>query len=185
MSKESIGPEMVRCPMCNCLTNCDVLGRVEKAWADHGGTYTILECRGCNSVFYRTVSWDVDDFELSNDENGEAVCELNYSESIYPKATFAESTASGGEAVARPPQSQLSKNRSKGGNPGKFDWARAIGTIVFQWADSEWQPATQGEVQTELGDWFSEQSQTPDDKLLKQYARWLFVELEKRKPATQ
>lgn len=79
-------------------------------------------------------------------------------------------------------RSQVSENHPKGGAPGKYDWARAVGSIVFLWADNgAWQPTSQGEVRAKLTEWFSDQGQAPDDKSLKQYARWLFDEFQKRK----
>lgn len=196
MSKDGIStePEKVKCPMCNRMQNCDVLSRLEKSWTGHGGTYSILECRGCNQVFYRTVSWDENAVDIWSDENGEPIWDLYHSESIYPVGAMGpscevaatvptdEAMVPTDEATATPSQSQTSKNPSKGGNPGKYDWALAVGTIVFQWADKgNWEPKSQSEVQKELGNWFSGQSQTPDDKLLKKYAQWLFAEFKKRK----
>lgn len=72
-------------------------------------------------------------------------------------------------------------SKNPGGNPGKYDWAKAVGTVVFQWADSGlWHPKSQSEVQTKLSEWFSQQGQAPDDRQLKQYARWLYGEFKSR-----
>lgn len=72
-------------------------------------------------------------------------------------------------------------NRSKGGAPGKYDWARAVGTLIFEWSDNgNWHPTSQGEVKKRLASWFGEQNQSPDDSQLKSYARWLFEEFQKR-----
>ncbi|WP_374615031.1 hypothetical protein [Sphingorhabdus sp.] len=68
----------------------------------------------------------------------------------------------------------------KSGHPGKYDWAKAVGTVIFQWVDSSsWQPRSQGEVKAKLADWFDKENQTPDEKQLKHYARWLFGEFQK------
>ena len=88
------------------------------------------------------------------------------------------------ELQREPTRLNAPENQPKGGAPGKYDWARAVGSVVFFWADSgDWQPISQGEVRIKLEDWFSKQEQSPDDKSLKQYARWLFAEFRKRKPS--
>lgn len=71
--------------------------------------------------------------------------------------------------------------RSKGGAPAKYDWERAIAAIVFQWADEgSWQPAIQADVKNRLADWFAERGEHPSDSLLKERARWLFEEIQRR-----
>ena len=97
------------------------------------------------------------------------------------------------EAMSSPPvastiasPSPVPDHHPKGGAPGKYDWATAVGTVVFQWSDrGSWHPKSQGEVKTKLAEWFSEQGQTPDGTQLKVYARWLYGEFTKRKPAAE
>lgn len=72
--------------------------------------------------------------------------------------------------------------KSKGGSPGKYDWAVAVGSLVFQWVDKgTWQPNEAKEVRTLLENHFSGLGQEPDEKFLILYAEWLFGEFEKRK----
>lgn len=71
--------------------------------------------------------------------------------------------------------------RNRGGAPAKYDWERAVAAIVFQWADEgSWQPAMQADVKNRLADWFAERGEHPSDSLLKERARWLFEEIQRR-----
>lgn len=70
---------------------------------------------------------------------------------------------------------------SKGGAPAKYDWERAVAAIVFQWADEGcWQPEMQADVKKRLADWFAEQDLHPSESMLKERARWLFAEFQRR-----
>lgn len=72
--------------------------------------------------------------------------------------------------------------RSRGGAPAKYDWERAIAAVVFQWADDgTWQPDLQSDVKKRLSAWFAEHDQYPSDSLLKERARWLFAEFQRRR----
>lgn len=52
------------CPTCDATTNCDIHGQTKKEWEDGDGIHSIsgtdehklLECRGCNTVFYFKLS---------------------------------------------------------------------------------------------------------------------------------
>jgi hypothetical protein len=133
-------------------------------------------------------NWTAGDFSTGIDVNGwytdcEALgvtFERTEIEALAPPPVSAgnpSQAASSGITVPAP------ASRNSGGNPGKFDWAKAVGAIIFQWSDSgSWHPQSQGEVKTKLYDWFSEHGQTPDDKQLKQYARWLHSEFKSRGP---
>ncbi|SFG33414.1 hypothetical protein SAMN05518801_11751 [Novosphingobium sp. CF614] len=85
-----------------------------------------------------------------------------------------------GEIGAPAPAPTLAKNQ--GGNPGKYDWAVAVGTIVFKWSDpGNWQPLDVEEVRAALETHFAKTQKSPDEKLFKKYAEWIFQEIEKRK----
>jgi len=72
-------------------------------------------------------------------------------------------------------------SKNLGGNPGKYDWAMAVGAVIFEWGDDgTWHPTKTGEVKAKLIDWFTNRGQSPDDKELKRYARWLLDEFKRR-----
>lgn len=88
-------PEKAHCPTCDRSQNCDVHGRTDKEWShsDRSGQYysfgsvihTLFECRGCNTVFYETSSWDDNDLDYWDDESGESQCEAIHTKATYPK----------------------------------------------------------------------------------------------------
>lgn len=73
--------------------------------------------------------------------------------------------------------------KNRGGSPGKYEWAVAVGTIVFKWSDpGNWQPRDVKDVISALQAHFSsDPAEWPDDKMLNKYAKWLFQEFERRK----
>lgn len=76
---------------------------------------------------------------------------------------------------------QAERNPNRGGAPPKYDWERAVAAIVFQWAEEgSWQPEIQADVKKRLADWFAEQDLHPSDSMLKERARWLFAEFQRR-----
>lgn len=88
------GPEKAHCPTCNRSQNCDVHGRVYKPWdwADRHGhsmnggvTHTLFNCRGCDTVFYETSSWDSEDLDYWETRNGELESEANLTKATFPK----------------------------------------------------------------------------------------------------
>ncbi|MCA0911003.1 hypothetical protein [Qipengyuania gaetbuli] len=71
---------------------------------------------------------------------------------------------------------------NRGGAPAKYDWERAVAAVVFQWADDgSWHPDIQADVKKRLSAWFAEHDQYPSDSLLKERARWLFAEFQRRR----
>lgn len=123
-------------------------------------------------------NWESGDFSAQVRQNGR---EEEWSAfGVTFERSGIEAMAQNGGTGTTLSQSKVSEIRPKGGNPGKYDWAKAVGAVIFQWVDSaSWQPTSQGEVKAKLADWFLQQNQTPDDKQLKDYARWLFVEFKK------
>jgi hypothetical protein len=129
-------------------------------------------------------NWTQGDFSTwIHSEGWETYCEAY---GVTFEQSGIEAMAHSGEAATAPSQSQVPDHVRKGGNPGKYDWAKAVGTVIFEWSESGlWQPESQGEIKAKLADWFSEQNQTPDDSQLRKYARWLFGEFKKRKSAPE
>lgn len=126
-----------------------------------------------------TQKWAQGDFSTSMHSGGrEIYCEA-YGVTFEQSGILAMTP--GDKPATSASQPTVPDQRAKGGSPGKYDWAKAVGAIIFKWSDiGDWHPASQGEIQTELADWFSAQHQIPDDRQLKKYARWLFPEFKKR-----
>ncbi|GLK43994.1 MULTISPECIES: DUF4145 domain-containing protein [Novosphingobium] len=87
-------PEKAHCPTCNRTQNCDMHGQVYKPWdySDRQGnsscggtTHTLLECRGCNTVFYEKDSWDDNDYDQWYDREGKEQSEAIHTKETYPK----------------------------------------------------------------------------------------------------
>lgn len=161
----SAEPEKVRCPMCNRTQNCYVLSRLQKAWTGHGGTYSILECRGCNQVFYQTISWDENDVELWNDESGAVACELNYSESIYPKPI--PDVDSKGDSLP-------SEKLSKGGRPPIADWEAAMVEVARALYLGDLKPNTQADIEKAIAEYLSGKGKDPSESTIREHARPLW-----------
>lgn len=87
-------PEKAHCPTCNRPQNCDLHGRTYKPWewsdgsgnsTSGGHTYSLFECRGCNTVFLEINSWDENDRDYWYAENGDTQSQPNDNKSTYPK----------------------------------------------------------------------------------------------------
>lgn len=88
-----IKPFKAHCPRCDGERSCDLLGEAVRPWEwtdgrhhSHGGnTHRLLECRGCETVFYWRSSWDDNNFDFEHDASGETV--MYYPQEIitYPK----------------------------------------------------------------------------------------------------
>jgi len=67
------------CPSCNKETNCDVAGAVDQPWevADEENSsngridHKLLQCLGCETVFYHRSSWDSEDWDFHYDRRKE------------------------------------------------------------------------------------------------------------------
>jgi hypothetical protein len=81
------------CPTCNAERNCESHGTVYKPWSwEHpsgrfsmnGGTdHSLLECRGCETVFYLSDAWDSESVDYDYGPDGEL-----QQEAIRIKQTF-------------------------------------------------------------------------------------------------
>jgi len=81
------------CPKCDGERMCDLHGSVDKTWewsdqhhSMYGGVkHSLLECRGCETVFSETTSWDSEDVDYSYDSDGKTVMEAVLTKSTHPK----------------------------------------------------------------------------------------------------
>ncbi len=86
--------EKAHCPTCDREQNCTLHGRVDKRWEyddrmGHslvgGDEYSLLECRGCETVFLETSSWNENDIDQWYDHGGNIVTEPNYTKVTLPR----------------------------------------------------------------------------------------------------
>ncbi|WP_157654554.1 DUF4145 domain-containing protein [Burkholderia ubonensis] len=84
----------VQCPHCNGERTCEVHGFVDKQWdwsddlgnSVHGGTeHSLLECKGCETVFYESSSWNSEDVDHWYAPNGEMRVSYFREKNTYPK----------------------------------------------------------------------------------------------------
>lgn len=82
------------CPNCDGERNCDLHARVPKAWdwSDrHGNSmngaddHSLLECRGCGTVFYEKASWNSENMDYWYDSDGKTCGEPVVEKTVYPK----------------------------------------------------------------------------------------------------
>lgn len=90
------GPDPVQahCPTCNAERTCDVHGHVYKSWSwedregrfsvDGGVDHSLLECRGCHTVFYLSDSWDSEFVETYRTVNGDTFAEPERNKRTFP-----------------------------------------------------------------------------------------------------
>lgn len=93
-AKPAIPTEKAHCPTCNRSQNCDMHGRIYQPWdwsdrdghSMSGGVYhTLFECRGCNTVFHETSSWDENDVDQWYGPTGETESEPIFTKETFPK----------------------------------------------------------------------------------------------------
>jgi hypothetical protein len=94
MAKEDKKTVKAHCPTCDGERVCDVHWNVYKSWdwedgygnsVNGGVDHSLLECRGCETVFYETTSWNTEDIEPYYDADGEPHHELNKTKETSPK----------------------------------------------------------------------------------------------------
>lgn len=83
------------CPKCDGPRNCLEHGKIYKPWEwvdnDHGYSvnggvdYSLLECLGCEAIFYQTESWNSETEEYHYDSNGNMRIEVSKEFTTYPK----------------------------------------------------------------------------------------------------
>lgn len=80
------------CPTCDGERTCDVHGHVYTSWSwregeygmDGGVDHSLLQCRGCETVFYLSDSWDSESMDYSYGPTGETVVEPDRTKATYP-----------------------------------------------------------------------------------------------------
>ena len=85
-----------RCPTCDGERMCSLHGSVEKKWdwedKEHrysmngGSEHSLLECLGCEAVFYQKVSWDSEDIDQWYGPNGETLGDYVRRVETFPRA---------------------------------------------------------------------------------------------------
>ncbi|MGU3777530.1 DUF4145 domain-containing protein [Burkholderia metallica] len=85
-----------QCPNCGDERNCEVHGRVKKQWewSDRYGhsvdgvmEHLLLECKGCETIFYELVECNSEDVDHWYDHNGDEQSEYVKHRTTYPKPT--------------------------------------------------------------------------------------------------
>lgn len=82
------------CPTCNGDRTCFIYAHVEKKWdwSDqydnhvHGADkHSLLECCGCETVFYEVSAWNSEQYDQYQDANGDEQLDYIHDITIYPK----------------------------------------------------------------------------------------------------
>ncbi|ATF93365.1 DUF4145 domain-containing protein [Cedecea neteri] len=82
------------CPECLGERNCIVIGETKRSWesGDRRNSmqwvteYRLLQCKGCDTVFYHSKSWDSEDLDYDYDDAGQTVITPNYRYETYPRS---------------------------------------------------------------------------------------------------
>lgn len=88
-------PVKAHCPTCDGERLCDVHGHVYVPWhwedkyngysMSGGADHSLLQCRGCETVFYLNDSWNDEELDHWYDHNGETQAEAIRTKVTYPK----------------------------------------------------------------------------------------------------
>jgi len=83
------------CPTCDGERTCEIHGSIYKAWdwedkqyghsVNGGVDHSLLECQGCETVFYETSSWNSEDTDHYYDAAGQEQYEHPREIQTYPK----------------------------------------------------------------------------------------------------
>ena len=82
------------CPECEGERNCIIIGEKKQNWdsgdrhnsMQWGTEYRLLQCKGCDRVFFHAKSWDSEDLHYDYDDKGETVISQNYTFETYPRS---------------------------------------------------------------------------------------------------
>ena len=96
MAKKST-TQRAHCPECDGERSCDVHGTAttswkwespdKRDWVDGGADHSLLQCRGCETVFYQQSSWNSEDIDQWYEIDGSTAGEYTRSVITYPKPT--------------------------------------------------------------------------------------------------
>ncbi len=85
------------CPECDGERTCDVHGMAttswkwespdKQDWVDGGADHSLLQCRGCETVFYLQSSWNSEEIDQWYEPDGSVGGEYSRSSTTYPKPT--------------------------------------------------------------------------------------------------
>lgn len=87
------------CPTCNDYRNCLILGHINVPWeyenddgdsACGGVDHSLMQCQGCDSVFYLQESWNDQDVDRWITRRGEEKYEANLTRQTFPQAVDKE-----------------------------------------------------------------------------------------------
>lgn len=94
-SKATGSTSKAHCPKCDGERICEVHGSIYKPWdwedRQHGHSvnggvdHSLLECKGCETVFYQTSSWNSEDIDHFYDAMGQEQYEHPREVQTYPK----------------------------------------------------------------------------------------------------
>ena len=83
------------CRECDGERVCDVHGATKTSWEwesadkqhsmEGGADHTLLQCRGCEAVFYQKSAWDSEDVDQWYEPDGSVGCALSRTITSYPK----------------------------------------------------------------------------------------------------
>ncbi|MGV1873619.1 DUF4145 domain-containing protein [Agrobacterium rosae] len=94
MSDVTPEPTKADCPFCNGKRSCRLRGEAKTTYRyDHGGgnetnggaTYSLLQCLGCDGVFYEDKSWSDQHEDVEYGPDGQHYWVPIYEYDIYPK----------------------------------------------------------------------------------------------------
>jgi hypothetical protein len=95
MTEQSINTARAHCPTCDGERTCNVHGTIRKNWqledednrfsVDGSVDHSLLECRGCEKVFYETQSWDSESIDHYYNAQGETESKFEIRKATYPK----------------------------------------------------------------------------------------------------
>jgi len=82
------------CPKCDGVRFCQMHGAIYQSWlyedrqgnsANGGVNHSLLRCKGCETVFYETSSWNSEDIDQWYDNMGQEQAEHPKEKVTYPK----------------------------------------------------------------------------------------------------
>ncbi|ERM13364.1 hypothetical protein L585_13985 [Pantoea ananatis BRT175] len=78
------------CPFCQGERNCIIKGEAETRWTDPdswvfgGNEHRLIQCNGCDTIFYESKSWFSENIETYVDDDGNEHEHVRYNTETYP-----------------------------------------------------------------------------------------------------